>query len=125
MQVQVETDNHIDNREELVRYVSAVVVDRLDRFGEHITRVQVHLHDDTSPSKKTDDDFRCLMEARLSGLKPVAVNQHAGNLHQAINGAADKLERALDSQLGKLEERRRRAVGSGHITEPGLPPTGP
>jgi ribosomal subunit interface protein len=125
MQVQVETDNHIQNREELARYVESVVLDCVDRFADHITSVQVHLHDDNSPDKKSDDDFRCLMEARLTKLKPVAVNEHAGNLHQAINGAGDKLQRALDSLIGKLEDRQRRAVGPGHVSPPdaGLPPS--
>jgi len=124
MQVQVETDNHIQNREELASYVESVVLDKADRFGDQITSVQVHLHDDNSPDKKADDDFRCLMEARLAKLKPVAVNHHADNLHQAINGAADKLARSLESTLGKLEDRQRRAVGTGHLSAPdtGLPP---
>jgi ribosomal subunit interface protein len=123
MQVQVETDNHIQNREELARYVESVVMDSVDRFGDHLTSVQVHLHDDNGPERKTDDDYRCLMEARLTKLKPVAVNQHAGNLHQAINGAADKLQRSLESLLGKLEDRQRRAVGPGHVNvDAGAPP---
>lgn len=124
MQVQVETDNHIPNREELASYVESVVLDSIDRFQDQITSVQVHLHDDNGPDKKGADDFRCLMEARLVKLKPVAVNQHADNLHQAINGCADKLARALDSTLGKLEDRKKHAVGLGHLSAPdtGLPP---
>lgn len=115
MQVQVETDNHIRNREELARHVESVVADAIDRFADHVTSVQVHLHDDNGPDKAGARDMRCLMEARLTGLKPVAVSDHADNLHQAIQGAVDKLERALDSQLGKLEARKRHAVGLGHL----------
>lgn len=118
MQVQVETDNHIHNREELASHVESVVTGKTDRFADHVSSVQVHLHDDNSPAKKGDLDFRCLMEARLNGLKPVAVSHHADNLHQAISAAADKLERALDSQLGKLEDRKRHAVGLGHLSAP-------
>lgn len=118
MQVQVETDNHIENREELSRYVQSVVLDKVDRFQDHITSVQVHLHDDNGPDKKAADDFRCLMEARLAGVKPLAVSQQADNLHQAINGAADKLGRVLDSTIGKLEDRKRHAVGLGHLGAP-------
>jgi len=124
MQVQVETDNHIQNHEDLARYVESVVADHVDRFEDNITSVQVHLHDDNGPDKKGADDFRCLMEARLAKLKPVAVSQRADNLHQAINGAGEKLGRALDSALGKLEDRKRHAVGLGHLSAPdaGLPP---
>ena len=118
MQVQVETDNHITNREDLARYVESVGAEKAGRFRDQITGVRVHLHDDNGPEKKSDDDFRCLMEARLVRMKPLAVSQHADNLHQAINGAADKLERALDSALGKLEDRKRHAVGTGHLGSP-------
>lgn len=124
MQVQTETDNHIPNRDELKEYVASLVAEKIGRHQDQITSVQVHLHDDNSPEKKADNDFRCLMEARLVKLKPVAVNCHADNLHQAINGAVDKLSRALDSTLGKLEDRKRHAAGLGRLSAPdaGLPP---
>lgn len=116
MQVQVETDNHIKNREELARYVEGVVSDAADRFQDNITSVQVHLHDVNSPEKAGADDFRCLMEARLAGTKPIAVSHHADNMHMAINTAADKLERALESHFGKLEDRQRHAKGTGEVS---------
>jgi len=124
MQVQVETDNHIPNREDLARYVESVVLDGIDRHQDQVTSVQVHLHDDNGPEKKGGQDFRCLMEARLTRLKPVAVNMHADNLHQAINGCADKLARALDSTLGRLEDRKRQAESLGRLNAPdaGTPP---
>jgi ribosomal subunit interface protein len=116
MQVQVETDNHIQNRDELSDYVTGVVVDAADRHRDQITSVQVHLHDDNSPGKKGVDDFRCLMEARLAGSKQLAVSHHADNMHQAINAAADKLTRALDAHFGRLEDRQRHAAGTGELS---------
>lgn len=116
MQVQVETDNHIEKRDELSRYVEGVVIDAADRFRDQITSVQVHLHDDNSPGKGGVDNFSCLMEARLAGTKQVAVSHHADNMHMAINAAADKLTRALDSHFGKLEDRQRHAPGTGHLS---------
>jgi ribosome-associated translation inhibitor RaiA len=116
MQVQVETDNHIENRDDLARYVEGVVTDATDRFRDQITSVQVHLRDDNSPGKGSLDDFSCLMEARLAGTKQVAVSHHADNLHIAINSAAGKLTRALDSHFGKLEDRQRHAAGTGHLS---------
>jgi ribosome-associated translation inhibitor RaiA len=47
------------------------------------------------------------MEARVAGRQPVAVTDQAGSLHQAIDGAAQKLKRSLDSTLGKLGEHKR------------------
>jgi ribosome-associated translation inhibitor RaiA len=116
MQVQVQTDNHIENRDDLARYVEGVVAGAADRFRDQITSVQVHLHDDNSPGKGSLDDFSCLMEARLAGTKQVAVSHHADNLHIAINSAAGKLTRALDSHFGKLEDRQRHAAGTGQIS---------
>lgn len=116
MQVQVETDNHIQNRDELSDYVEGVVVDAADRHRDQITSVQVHLHDDNSPGKGGVDDFRCLMEARLAGSKQLAVSHHADNMHQAINAAADKLTRALDAHFGRLEDRQRHAPGTGQLS---------
>jgi ribosome-associated translation inhibitor RaiA len=55
------------------------------------------------------------MEARVAGLKQVAVSDHADNLHQAIQGAVDKLEKALDTALGKLQARQRHTPDIGHM----------
>jgi hypothetical protein len=45
------------------------------------------------------------MEARLGGLDPVAASDQAPTLRQAIDGAAGKLERSIDSTLGRLGNR--------------------
>jgi ribosome-associated translation inhibitor RaiA len=54
-----------------------------------------------------------MMEVRLTGLQPIAVSDHAGTLHQAITGAADKLKRSVDSAVGKLQDGKRQAAGVG------------
>jgi hypothetical protein len=46
-----------------------------------------------------------MMEARLEGHQPVAVTDEADSLHEAIAGAAEKLKSALDSTLGRLNDR--------------------
>jgi hypothetical protein len=40
-----------------------------------------------------------MIEARLEGMKPIAVTHQAGTLDLALNGAAGKLSRLLDSTL--------------------------
>jgi ribosome-associated translation inhibitor RaiA len=99
MQIQINSDHHITGSPELAGHVQALVRDTLDRFSDRITRVEVHLND--LNSVKGGADKRCLMEARLAGLGPVAVNHEAENLDLAINGAMEKLEHALDHKLGK------------------------
>jgi len=103
MKIQINTDNNIEGSEELTQQTQAVVESALERFAEHITRVEVHLSDENGDKGGTDK--RCVMEARLEGMQPVAVTDQAENMEQAINGAADKLERLLDHELGRLGDR--------------------
>lgn len=110
MQIQVNTDKTITNHAGLDDHVQSVVSNALHRFGEQITRVEVHLSDNLG-QKSADGDNRCLMEARLTGLQPIAVSDHAATLHQAISGATDKLKRAVDSAVGKLHDSKRHAEG--------------
>ena len=103
MQVQVNTDKAITHDASLDDHVTSVVKSAVDRFGEQISRVEVHLGD-LNGAKGGAADKRCMMEARVSGLQPIAVTDHADNVRQAISGAADKLVRALDSALGKRND---------------------
>lgn len=109
MQVLVNSDHHIVGGEDLTERVQGVVEDRLGRFAGRITRVEVHLND-LNGNKLGERDKRCLMEARLGGMKPIAVSHEAPTLTEAIHAAADKLERALDHALGKLEDNAGRAA---------------
>ena len=102
MQVLVNSDHPIVGGEELTERVQGVVEGRLERFEGRITRVEVHLNDLNS-LKLGERDKRCMMEARVGGLKPIAVSHEAPTLTEAIHVAADKLERAVARMLGKLE----------------------
>lgn len=48
MQIQVNTDDNVEGREELVRQLEAEISRTLGRFGDHFTRVEVHLSDENS-----------------------------------------------------------------------------
>lgn len=104
MQIQVNTDNNVDGHDGLTLHVRTVVEGALHRFAHQITRVEVHLGDENG-DKSGGDDKRCMMEARLAGRQPTAVTHHAPSVHQAIDGAAEKLERALEHALGRLDDR--------------------
>ena len=105
MQIQVNTDNHIAGREALAAHVETVVESTLRHVGDHVTRVEVHLSDENSV-KSGAEDMGCVMEARLTHHQPIAVTNHADNLHQAIEGAARKLKAALESVIGKWTDNR-------------------
>jgi hypothetical protein len=104
MQIQVNTDNHITGREDVVRLVHSCVEGAVGRFAEQITRIEAHLSDENSHKSGTDDK-RCLLEARLAGLKPIAVSHHAPTIELAVTEAAGKLERSIESVLGRLGNR--------------------
>jgi len=107
MQIQMNTDSNIEGHEALATQVSSVVESAVKRFSDHITRVEVYLSDENSDKKGGNDDMRCVMEARLEGRQPIAVTDHAATVDQAVNGAADKLTRLIESTLGRLRDQRR------------------
>ena len=104
MQIQINTDRNIDGHEALATHVSGVVESALSLFTDLITRVEVHLSDENSNKKDGNDDMRCMMEARLAGLQPVAVTHQAATMDQAVDGAANKLTRLIESTLGRLRD---------------------
>ncbi|HUX30792.1 MAG TPA: HPF/RaiA family ribosome-associated protein [Thiobacillus sp.] len=106
MQILCNTDESVEGRDALDRHAEDVVRRVLDRFSDDVTRVEIHLSD-VNGQKAGENDKRCLMEARVAGRQPIAVTELANSLHQAIDGAAQKLKRSLDSMLGKLGDHKR------------------
>ena len=104
MQIQINTDHNIECHEGLTTLVHNVVENALNRLSNHITRIEVHLSDENG-HKRSKEDKRCMMEARLEGRKPVAVTQKSAKLDDAINGAADKLARLIENNLGKSQHQ--------------------
>ncbi|MGK0186449.1 MAG: ribosome-associated translation inhibitor RaiA [Verrucomicrobiales bacterium] len=98
MNIQINTDNHIEGSEE---QAEATVESTLGHLAEHITRVEVHLSDENS-DKGGNHDKRCMMEARLEGHQPIAVTDDAETIDRAIDGAAEKLKSSLDHTIGRL-----------------------
>jgi ribosomal subunit interface protein len=116
MQVLVNSDHHIKGSESLADRVETIVSSNLDRFADRITRVEVHLSD-TNSDKRSDRDKRCMMEARVGGLKPIAVSHEAPTVLEAIDGAVEKLERALEHALGRLDETAGRSPAEDEIAD--------
>lgn len=106
MDINVNTDNSFKTRHQgLDQYVRTEVQNAVGRFGEHIRRVDVHLSKENQ-QKRADGGNHCMMEARVTGCEPVVVHDHAVELHQAIANAGNKLQRALDSALGRLNAKK-------------------
>lgn len=103
MKIQINTDNQITGREALSEKAEAIITSTLGRFVKQVTRVEVHLSDENG--KKTGGrDKRCMMEARLEGLQPIAVTDDSDSLDGAITGAADKLKSSLERTIGRLTD---------------------
>ena len=114
MNIQINTDHTVSGREEMIRHTESVVENTLNHLTEHITRVEVHLSDENG-NKTGGHDKRCVMEARLEGLRPIAVTNEAATISQAIDGAADKLKRAIDHILGRLSDHEGRKHANKNV----------
>lgn len=112
MQVQLNTNNYVDGTEDLAERVRVEVEETLGRFKEQITRIEVHIHD-VNGLTKHGVDIKCTVEARLAGMQPIAVTDESTNVDDAVTGAVGKLERSLDSTLGKLRNVKGRTSYGG------------
>ncbi|QDV35935.1 HPF/RaiA family ribosome-associated protein [Tautonia plasticadhaerens] len=115
MHVELTTNNYVHGNAELAEAVKAEVEHTLGRFGEQITRVEVHVNDVNS-SAKSGIDIRCMMEARVSGHQPLVASHDAASVEEAISGAAERLERVLDSTFGRLGHTKGRTSFGGDQT---------
>jgi hypothetical protein len=106
MQIQINTDHNLKVHESEAGQLRAIVQNVIGRFADHLTRVEMHLSDENA-SKRSDDDKRCLLEARPEGRNPIAVSHQAATLLLAVEGASEKLARAIDSDVGRQRSNRR------------------
>jgi ribosome-associated translation inhibitor RaiA len=107
MQVQVNTDDHIQGGDSLAQWINDEATSRLNRFRDHITRVEVFLTD-LDGSKSGVKDKRCRLEARVANRQPVSVTADGDKMATAFIDAVDKLIRALDTDLGRVKDRNGR-----------------
>jgi ribosome-associated translation inhibitor RaiA len=115
MQILVNSDSAIKENEgngQLNSIVEARVQDALARFGTQVVTVQVHLSDSNS-HKKGDDDKRCMMEARLAGLSPIVVSHDAATIEEAIDAAAEKLQKTIDRTTERLGDHKGNVPSGG------------
>jgi ribosome-associated translation inhibitor RaiA len=114
MQIQVNSDNHIESSIRLEEWVRTTVESTLERYEEDLTRVEVHIRDENG-DKPGPHDIRCQMEARPKGHQPISVTHKADSLDQAVDGAAVKLDHALEHLFGKLRSKRGGATTLGNV----------
>lgn len=107
MLIQINTDANIDASEGFNERTEAELSAALERFAHRLSRLEVHLRDE-SAGRTTGDDVRCMIEARPEGMDPVTVSDHAATVDDAVRGATDKLETVLTSTFERLEGQENR-----------------
>jgi len=103
--IQIHADNQVPSDNERDGRLEEQIRQRLARFEDRITDVEVHVSD-VNGTRGGNADLRCSLEARVNGLPPIAVVDEGDNVDRAVIGAAKKAVRALDHQLGKLRDSR-------------------
>jgi len=105
MKIQFNTGKNIVGSEGLRSSLTTLISSELSRFEDHITRLEVHLSDEDS-NKNGVNDKRCMIEARIEGMKPIAVTNNADTQEQAVTGAVDKLKSSLSTIQGRLRNHK-------------------
>ena len=100
LNIQLNTDNHIDGTDALESRVTDMLEQSLGRFSSRLSRIEVHLSD-TNSTKGGPNDKRCALEARLENDDPLGVSHEDENMEKAIRGACDKLKTVLDTRIEK------------------------
>lgn len=85
------TDKNIDASETINQSFVNLIADDLRKFSTHISRVIAFVSDENA-AKIGLDDKKCLLEVRLNGKQPIAVTHHANTVHEAVNGALEKIK---------------------------------
>ncbi len=101
MTIQINSDSNLTVHKEFRAQLQSQITEELSRFSDHISRLEVHLSDENG-HKDALNDKRCMMEARIEGMKPIAVTNMANNHEQAVDGAIEKLKTTLDTKFGRL-----------------------
>ena len=100
MQFQYNSDSSVMGTENVAERIEAMVRDKLARYEERLTRVEVHVRD-VNGSKHGADDKECVIEARPRGGKPLGVHGKADKVDDAARKAANTLAQRLERVFGK------------------------
>jgi hypothetical protein len=103
MQVHLNTDNHFEGTGRKEDYWSEVAHEKLKRFEERISTLEIHLADENNGAKKGAVDKVCSIEARVSGYSQLSASCKSDSIEKAIAGALDKLKHVLEHALDKTK----------------------
>ena len=101
MIIQLNTDRNLSIGEEYAEKLKGVLTKDLDRFADHLTRVELHFADENA-TRETKDDKKCTLEARFKSKQPIAVSDYGDTYDNALTGALQKLKASLETIVGKM-----------------------
>ncbi|WP_371036860.1 MULTISPECIES: HPF/RaiA family ribosome-associated protein [unclassified Rhodosalinus] len=104
MQIQLNTDNHLQGDDRVKEVVERLVTQALGPVASRLSRVEVHIKD--LNADKGGVDIRATLEARPEGLRPFGANHDDTDIESAVRGAAKKMRARLDHEFGKLADKR-------------------
>ena len=100
MQFQFNSDSSVMGTENVATRIEEMMRDKLARFEDRLTRVEVHVSDENA-HKHGADDKACTIEARPRGGRPIGVTEHASKVDDAARKAANTMAQRLERVLGR------------------------
>lgn len=100
MQILFNSDSSVMGTENVAERIEVVVRQKLARFEDRLTRVEVHVRDENA-NKGGADDKACTIEARPRGGQPIGVTERASKVDDAARKAANTLAQRLERHFGK------------------------
>lgn len=105
MQVQFYSDSSVMGTENVAERIEARVREKLARFEDRLTRLEVHVHGDHRHTHGHDDKA-CTIEARPRSGRAIGVTEHGSTVDDAARKAAMTLGQRLDRHFGKAERHK-------------------
>ena len=102
MDILINTDKNIEGTAAMRAYFQEEIKSQFERYSDHLSRIEVKISDENG-DKKSENDKRCVIEARIRGMQPLAVTSFGNTVEKALNTAANKMKTSLDSTMGKLK----------------------
>lgn len=101
MIIQINADKNLSVSETYLQKIESIISKELDRFADILTRIEVFFTDENA-TRKTSDDKKCTLEAKVKHKHPIAVSAYGDIYDQALNAATRKLKGSLDTMVGKM-----------------------
>ncbi len=105
MQFQFNSDSSVMGTQNVAERIENQLRQKLARFEDRLTRLEVHVGDDNA-RKGGADDKHCTIEARIRGEKPIGVTGNASDVDAAARIAGNTMAQRLERHFGKHEKHK-------------------